>query len=431
MPERLRAAVAEHPARSRDDFLKFWVGQTISNLGSSITLLALPLLIYERTGSAVGLSLASVANLLPILLFGLPIGAWVDRVDRKRLMIWTDVGRAAIVATIPLLAARDALPLWWIYAVGFVNSTLTAAFNSAEFAAIPSLVAADDLVEANGRIQASYAAATIAGPVTAGLLAGIISIEAVIAIDALSFLASATSLALIRRSFNSASEPVTTSMRSDVVEGLRFVLGHPVLRAISLMMAMFNFVGAPVMDQLVLFADRRLKTNESGVGLLFAAASVGVVVLSLLAGRLRRRWSFSRVALGALAVHGGLVVAFALNTSFVFALPLMALLMGLGVMFNINTSSLRQAIVPSQLLGRVMSIAMVLATSASPLGSVLGGVAIERTGSVEGVYAGIGIVMVLIALGFSFTALGRAERYLPGGDLEAGSRLRVRVEVAR
>jgi predicted MFS family arabinose efflux permease len=327
--------------------------------------------------------------------------------------------------------------LWWIYVVGFVNSTLSIAFNAAEFAAIPSLVTADDLVEANGRIQASYAAATIAGPIAAGLLAGLVAIETVILIDALSFLASAMSLGLISRRFNAADAPGATSIRSDVVEGLRYVLRHPVLRAISLMMALFNFVGAPMMDQLVLFADERLGAGESGVGLLYGAASVGIVVLSLLAGRMRRRWRFSVVALGALLLHGALVMAFALNTSFAVALPLMALLSGLGIMFNINTSSLRQTIVPSHLLGRVMSIAMVLATSASPLGSVIGGVLIERTGHVEAVFAGMGVLMIMIALGFTFTALGRAERYLPGGDLadpdstDTASRRRVAAEAGR
>src|SRR6476469_5259802 len=148
-------------ARPSLDFWKFWAGQTISNLGSSFTEFALPLLIFKLTGSALNLAISSATTFLPYLLFGLLIGAWVDRVDRKRLMIVTDLLRALLLASIPLLAALDMLSVWWIYAAGFLISTLTIGFNSAEFAAIPSLIAHDDtsagqaLVTANGRIQAS------------------------------------------------------------------------------------------------------------------------------------------------------------------------------------------------------------------------------------------------------------------------------------
>ena len=109
---------------------------------------ALPLLIFKLTGSALNLAIASATTFLPYLLFGLLIGAWVDRVDRKRLMIVTDLLRALVLASIPLLAALDMLSVWWIYTAGFLTSTLTIGFNSAEFAAIPSLVAHDDTARA-------------------------------------------------------------------------------------------------------------------------------------------------------------------------------------------------------------------------------------------------------------------------------------------
>src|SRR3954454_8426134 len=128
------------------DFAKFWIGQSISNLGNSVTMFAVPLLIYKLTGSALNLGLASAATMLPYLLFGLVIGAWVDRVDRKRLMIFADIARACVIATIPLLAAFDALHVWWVYAVAFLSSTISIGFDSSQFAAIPSLVQSDDLV---------------------------------------------------------------------------------------------------------------------------------------------------------------------------------------------------------------------------------------------------------------------------------------------
>jgi MFS family permease len=418
---------AASPATQRPsaDFWKFWAGQTISNLGSSFTDFALPLLIFKLTGSALNLAIASATTFLPYLLFGLPIGAWVDRVDRKRLMIVTDLLRAMLLVSIPLLAAFDSLAVWWIYLAGFLISTLTIGFNSAEFAAIPSLVKHDAntgeaLVRANGRIQASYSAATVAGPLLAGLLVAVASLPVLLAIDAFSFIISAASLLLIRQSFNTAAPPQEkTSIWQDVTEGLRYVLGHPVLRNISLMMALVNFVGSTVYAQLVLFAKDRLQASDSQVGVLYSAGSLGVVVLSLAAGPLRKRWSFGTVALGALALEGLLILAMALTRLYWVALPLWMISSGLGILFNINTGSLRQAIVPNHLLGRVISIAGVLAWSAIPLGTLLGGLAITWTGDVALVYAVIGVLIVIIPLLFALTPLGHAERYMPRSEQQA------------
>jgi MFS family permease len=397
------------------DFWKFWTGQTISNLGSSFTFLALPLLVFKLTGSAVNLAITTAAYFVPYLLFGLVIGALVDRVDRKRMMIAVDIGRAAVIASIPGFAAIDALSVWWIYAASFLTATLTIAFDSGEFAAVPSLVDRDDLVTANGRIQASYQAAQFAGPILAGGLLGAgLPVEDVLLVDAASFLVSAVALGMVRGSFNAPDDPERElqSLRRDVVDGLRYVLSHPVLRNISIMMAMFNFVGATTITQLVLFAKERLDASDSQVGFLYSAGSAGIVALSLLAGRIRRKLSFSVAALGALMLYGVLTFVFAWTEVFWLALVLWGLISGLGLFFNINTISLRQEIVPSNMLGRVVSIAGVLAWSAIPLGTLLGGWLIEVTGDVAVVYAGIGVLTFLIAFSFRFTALGHAEDFI-------------------
>jgi MFS family permease len=220
---RANSASSKKAGRLNIDFWKYWTGQTISNLGSSITLFALPLLVYKLTGSALNLGITIAAEFLPYLLFGLILGAWTDRVDRKRMMIGTDIARAFIIASIPLLYAFGLLAVWWIYVVGFVHATLTICFEAGQFAAIPSLVNRDDLVTANGRIQASYSGASILGPLLAGVLVTVVPLAALMLIDALSFLASSFSLALIRISFNTAEKRERTSIRSDVVEGLRYV----------------------------------------------------------------------------------------------------------------------------------------------------------------------------------------------------------------
>ena len=403
------------------DFWKFWTGETVSAFGTSITQFAMPLIVFKLTGSAVALGGAAAIFTVPHLLFGLAIGAWTDRTDRRRLMIAVDVLAAVAVASVPIAAVMGVLTVWWIYAVTFAASTLSIFFETAQFGAVPSLVDRSDLVAANGRIQASFAAASVLGPVAAGVLLGFVSVETVLYVDAASFLVSAMTLSLIRRSFNVAiARRRMTSIRHDIAEGLRYVLSHPVLRNISLMMAMINLVSTAVFAELVLFAKQELGAADNQIGFIFAAGGVGVFLCSLAAGPLRRRWSFGNVALGALMLSGILTVALAYTRSLWLGIVFWGLSAGLGTLFNINTGSLRQAIVPNHMLGRVMSIAMVLAWSANPIGAIAGGIVIERTGDVRLVYAAIGVAIFVIAFLFRIASpLGRAERYLEPRTLAA------------
>jgi len=397
------------------DFWKFFFGQTVSNVGSSFTIFVLPLLVYKLTGSALSLALVAAIEYVPNLLFGFIVGAWVDRVNRKRLMIFTDVMQALIISSIPLLAALGLLSVWWVYAVAFASSTLWICFNTAEFAAIPSLVNKEGLVTANGRLQASYSAATVAGPLLAGLLVALIPVHAVLLFDSLSFLLSALAVGLIRASFNAgtAEQRRPGSFRRDVAEGLRYVLSHPVLRNTCFMMALVNCVGFTVYAQLVLFGKERLGASDTEVGFLYAAGSVGMIVLALTAGPLRRRFSFSKIMLGTLMLGGVLIVLLASTRWYWAGMLLWASIWGLVILFDINTNSLWQSIVPDRLLGRVQSVVNTLSWSAIPLGTFIGGVVIEQTQNVALVYGVIGVMIFLTAFAFSFTALSHAERYLP------------------
>ena len=425
-----RILVAARLLRVGGDFKRFWAGQTISQLGSSFTMFATPLLVFKLTHSAVNLGIATATTFVPYLLFGLVIGAWVDRVDRKRMMVLVDLGRAAVISALPLLSVAGALQVWHVYAVGFASSVLTIFFEAGEFAAIPSLVDTTDLVGANGKIQASYSAAQVLGPLLAGLLLALVSVEKLFVVDAASFVVSALALTLVQGSFNDSIAEASdggggggrATIRQDVMEGLRYVIGHPVLRNISAMMALFNFVGVTSATQLVLFSKDRLSATDTEVGVLFSAGSLGVVVLGLLAGRIRRRLRFGPAALGSLALIGVLSVAFAINRMYWLALLLWGLAQGLGIFFNINTGSLRQAIVPNAMLGRVLSIAGFLAWGAIPLGSLLGGYVIGWTGNIALVYGVIGAIECVIAAWFFFLSpLGHAEDYLPGGLLTGGA----------
>ncbi len=412
MSEQLSRATAQS---TQGDFWKFWAGQTISNFGTAFTDFALPLLIFHLTGSPLTLGITVITEVLPYLLFGLLIGAWVDRVNRKRLMICTDLARALVIALIPLLARLGILNVWWIYAVAFVSSTLSIGFVTAQFAAIPSLVHREEPVTANGRIQASFSTVSVLGPLIGGVLVAFLPLPALLLFDAVSYLISAGSLALITRSFNAATDQqkAPTSIRADLLEGLRYVLRHPIIRNTTLMVGLVNVVSVMASAQLVLFARRWLSASDPQVGWLYAAGGIGVVLFSLAAGPLRKRWSYSVIILGSMMLEGLSITALALTHLYWAALPIWALNSGMANLFTIASLSLIQLIVPNELLGRVRSAVRVLAWSAIPAGSLLGSVAIQQTQNVGLVYAVCGLLVFLIPLAFAFTALGHAERYLP------------------
>lgn len=393
------------------DFWKFFVGQGLAALGSSFTSFALPLLIFQLTESPTSLALSFAFGLLPYLLFGLVGGAWADRTDRKRLMIRTDLLRGMFIVSIPVLYYIDSLPIWWIYATGFAVTALRIPFESAQFAAIPSLVPSGELVKANGRITASFTATSLIGPILAGLIAGFVPVVNVLFFDALTFVVSALTLMWVRTSFNTEAQRERRSMRADIQEGLGYVWDHPVLRSISIMMALVNFVTAVTLVELVFFAKEHLEATNFQYGLLVSGGGLGVIIFSLAAGWLRERFSFGTVALGTQVVYGLLIIAFALSPSYWTALPAWSILSGLAVLFNININSLRQTIVPNHLLGRVMSVARVLAWSAAPLGALVGAYLVEQTNVVL-VYATSGTLATLIPIAFFFSPLGHAEDYL-------------------
>jgi MFS family permease len=400
---------------TRCDFWKFWTGQTISVLGSAFSGFALPLLVFQLTHSALNLAITTLTWALPHLLFGLVIGAWVDRADRKRLMIAVDLLLAATMLTIPAIAFVHELNVYWVYAVDFAASTLGLIFQQAEFTAIPSLVGGGDLVTANGRINASYQAAGVLGPAIAGAIVSVVPVTSLYAVDSASYLVSGVALALVGVSFNVAATATRerSSILADIKEGLGYVVRHPVLRNISLMMMLYNLVDATANAQAVLYAKERLHTTNLELGVLFASAGVGSVLFSLVAGRFRRRFSFSFVVLGCLMAAGLTLAVFAAVPWFWLAVPLYTLHSGFASLLNINTFSLRQAIVPNNMLGRVLGVAGVLAFSATPIGSLVGGFVIQQTQNVAVVFGTIGVLLFLIPLAFTQTALGHADRYLP------------------
>ena len=423
-------------ARFGRDFRLYFAGQVVSQIGTSFTQFALPLLVFRLTGSPTNLALTTAATFIPYLLFGLVLGAVVDQVDRRRMMLSVDLARAALIAVLPVLSITGHLEVWHIYVVAFGQSTLGILFECGEFAAVPSLVPADDLVTANGWIMATNSAGQVLGPVLAAGLLAVVPVADLLLVDSATFLLSALALLAIRRSFNDVEPPsedpgaqpssrIRRTLR-DVRAGLRYVVGHPVLRTISLMMALINFVGASAGTQLVLFAKDELGATDTQVGALYAAGSAGVVVVGLVAGPIRRRLSFAVTALGALMLSGVVTAVFGVVDWYPASLLLWAAASGLGLLLNINTGALRQAIVPPHLFGRVISSAAVLAWSAIPLGAIAGARLIEVTGDVAAVYVAIGMATTAIALAFAFSPIRDGDRYLEEARLAKEARAAAR-----
>jgi Na+/melibiose symporter-like transporter len=224
---------------------------------------------------------------------------------------------------------------------------------------------------------------------TAGALVSAFHPAVALSIDAASFLVSAVTLVFIRTRFDAAGQRERRKVREDVVEGLRYVLGNPVLRSISAMMALINlFATSIVYSQTVYLAKAHLGADDGQVGLLYAAGGAGVVVTGLVAGRLRRHLSFGQAALGGLMASGGAMILLAAFTNLWFGLVAWAAVTGCGTLLDINTMSLRQAIAPPEMLGRVFSIAQVLAW-----------------------YAGCGVWQIAVAALFALGPLGHAQRY--------------------
>lgn len=394
------------------DFWLYWSGQLISQMGSSITAVVLPLLVFTISNSPLDLGIAAALDIVPYLIFGLFIGAWVDRLDRKKIMILADVGRTLVIVIIPLAAIFHVLSVGLIYVLIFFHTVLRIWFESGQFAIIPNLVEKDKLVEANGYIQASFSTANALAPFLGGIIILLMPVHLFLFIDAASFLVSAGTLFFIATSFKLDYKPERKNILADVKEGLVYVFTHPVLRNIAIMLILVNIFGASREAQIVTLATVQFHASPTEIIWLATAANIGIIVLSLSAGFLRKRFPFGVLALGTLMIHGALTLAISFVTSYWIALPLWALVQGTLILFNMNNGALRQAIVPSHLLGRVVSVAFVTAWSTIPLGRIAGGFVIEKTGNVSLIYALIGITSIIIPAIFFLTPLGRADHYI-------------------
>ena len=361
------------------NFVLLWSGQSVSEVGSSVTVLALPLTaVVVLRASTFGVGLLTAASTAAFALVALPAGALVDRWAKRRLMIWCDAARLVIIGSVPLAAVLGVLTLGQLYAVAVTAGVATVFFDVAYQSYLPVVVDRDHLIEGNGKLGATQAFAQVTGPGLGGALAGLIGAARALAADALSYAVSVASLLAINVQEDAppAKDAPRPTLRADIAEGLSFVLRHPVLRKIVACTGTANLFGSMGTALEIVFMIRVLRIRPADTGLLIAVASLGGVAGGLLAGRLGRRIGSARIIWYSMLVLSfpELLIPLAAPGWRVAAFPVgMAFFSFGGVVYNVAQVSYRQSICPPRLLGRMNAAVRWVVWGTIPLGAVLGG----------------------------------------------------------
>ncbi len=371
------------------DFVKLWAGQTVSLFGSQITFLALPLtavLVLNATPAQMGFLTA--AGALPSLLVGLFVGVWVDHYRRRPILIAADLGRAALLITIPIAAALGVLRIEHLYIVILLVGTFGLFFDVAHRSFLPPLVQREQLVEGNSKLEMSRSIAEIAGPGVAGGLVQLVTAPIAIAVDAISFLISALFLGLIQTP-EPAPKPSDQqqSIWGEIGEGLKLVSGNRLLRAIAGCIGTLSLFNSVLETVFVLYLTRELGIGPGLLGLIFAGGSIGFLIGALLPGQVTRQFGLGLGIIGGLLLVGLsdlLIPLISGSTAIVvitITLATAQFFFGLGlVIFNTGQVSLRQATTPDHLQGRMNATMSFIVGAAVPLGGLLGGVLGETIG---------------------------------------------------
>ncbi len=368
-------------------FALFWSGQTVSTFCSYITEMGLPIaawFLLHATPAQMGLLTALAA--LPGLLLGLLIGVWVDRLPRRSLMIVTGLGRALLLACIPLAAVFGVLHLALFYVVTVLVGLFTACFEVASLSFLPALLQSEELITGNSRLSTSESLAEIAGPPLAGVLIRVLTVPVAILLDVFSFLFSALCISLIHvpETAREASDPHPHLWR-EMAAGLDALLGHRCLRALAAYSCMQNFFGGAFAVLYLVYTLQRFAGNTLIYGLLVACGGVGALVGSFCANQCSRRFGAGRTLIGSSVLHGLLTFCTPLAAGPVYVVfGLMAFSQLIGdtgyAIYSINEVSLRQQLVPAYLLGRVNACVRMLSIGVMPIGALLAGFLSELIG---------------------------------------------------
>lgn len=391
------------------DFMKLWVGQTVSELGSVVTRTAVPLIALLVLGAGpFEMALLVVSGSLAVLLVGLFAGAWVDRLRRRSLLITADAIRAVLLFSIPAAYLANALRIEQLYLVVFLEGCFGALFDAAYPAYVPSLIGVDRVVDGNSKLATSASLAEIGGPGLGGGLVQVVGAPLAILVDAVSFVVSAIALVLIRTP--EPRRPARTSptpMRYEIVEGLQLVFRHPVLLPLALRSIIAHIAGSFYGVLYAIYLVQELHLSPFLFGVVVSAGGVGSLVGSFFASKVIARLGFGPAliwtATGASIV--GVLTPLAggpllLATLMVFLPQLIG--DGLQTIEGVAELSLIQGVIPDRILGRVNATLEVFSHGiAYPLGA-LGAAAVAGWIGVRGGiaigWAGMAASILLLVL---------------------------------
>ena len=365
------------------DFLKLWAGETISMFGSQVDDLALGFVaIIVLDASAFEVAVLGTLNFLPFIIFALPAGVWVDRLKRRPILIGGDFARAALLATIPIAYAADALTLWHLYVVVFLVGFCQVFFDVAYQSYLPALVDREQIIDGNSKLEVSRSAAQLTGPGLAGVLVQIFTAPYAVLVDALSFVASGLFLLGIRKPEEPPKRDVAEdgskpSLWTELKEGLGFVFDNPNLRAQAGCTATSNFFSSLAFAIILVFFVRELGLSAAVIGIVFSVGAGGSLLAAFTARRISDRFGIGPTSIVMAAAFGPsfLLVAFAPEGNAAIPLLIAAnLVFGFTVVvYNIAQVSYRQAICPPRLQGRMNSTMRFMVWGTIPLGTLLGG----------------------------------------------------------
>ncbi|TMV17183.1 MFS transporter [Paenibacillus thermoaerophilus] len=363
------------------DFMKLWVGETVSLFGSQFTQLALPLtavLFLQATPLQMGI--LGACGFAPFILLSLFAGVWIDRSKRRPILIAANLGKAGLLILIPVLHLLNLLRIELLYAIGFLDGALSVFFQLAYQSYLPSLVNKEDLLEGNSKLQASASVAQVGGLGIAGVLINLFTAPIVLMIDAATYLFSSVSLMLIQKAEPSPSPSSTRkNIGHDIKEGFQTVIRNPYLRSIAGEAATFNFFSQMISTLLILYWSTELGIGKVMIGLFMTALSIGSLLGSLMAGAAARKLGLGNAivfSMAAACLTPLLFPAVSGPSPLYVSLLIAALLLnGLGVsMSNIHGVSLRQTVTPERLLGRMNASYRFFVSGVIPVGAFLGGV---------------------------------------------------------
>jgi len=396
------------PLWHHSDFIKLWTGQTISEFGSQISQLAIPLLaLLELNATTFEFAVLGVLGFMPFIIFALPAGVWVDRLRRRSILIVCDSSRAVLLALIPVLWAAGVLQIWQLMVLQFLIGIFTVFFDVAYQSYLPSLIERSDLVDGNSKLQLTVSIAQVGGPGTSGALIGAITAPYAIIFDAASFVISSVFMITMRHRENVPERPKDGHPRMwpQVKEGLNWVVGHRWLRAIAACTGTSNFFSSLYFAVLLVYAVRTLQFSPLELGVMFAIGSCGAIIGALLANRIRLRIGVGQAILWGSVFFCVPALIYPVAPRAI-ALPLFMLAQALiqfgGMVYNITQISLRQAITPERLQGRMNAAMRWIIWGTIPLGALLGGAIGQWIGLTTALWVGaLGALCGFLPVAFS------------------------------